>query len=125
MDVEDLEGSYPIHHDLIVEELAEAEIAQQILDAELPHLTSRADDKDSKAKNNSLSMPVPADYPLVANAVGQAEFEQENSVSKPQDEDDKIEVHDTGASTEESEIDKGSLLSHDPSDEEADPEWLA
>ena len=136
LDVRGFGSSYRIYHDLTIEELAEAEITQQIFEAESQQLTSQAGDEGSRAKNNGSSEPVPADYRPIANAIGQDEFHQDNSASKPQDEAeynlgpgtllyDTKEVHDTVTLTEESEIDKGSLLSHDPSDEEADPEWLA
>ena len=136
LDVKSIESSYRLRHSLTVEELAEAKLAQQIFEAESQHRTSAANEDRSKDKNNSLSMPVPADYSSRANGIEQAEFQQEHNIPKLKKDmeysfgqdtqlDDKREVHDTEASTEDSEVDKGSLLSHDPSDEEADPEWLA
>lgn len=104
--------------DLSAGELEEAKNLQQLY--ELPstgHLPEYMED-------NTAPMPSRTpDLPSIPEAIMRSEPKTLTNPSGTYPSNERIPEQDTAPDS--SEEDKGSLLSHDPDDEDADPEWLA
>jgi len=112
---------YPISYDLLPEDLEEARMLQQL--HETNTMSQHPSSPSHQSSPNTADRPRPPDGQ--AHLIEQstraeaADLEHPSPVSPRNDlvEEDSIEA-------ESSESDKGSLLSRDPEDEDAEPEWL-
>lgn len=113
-------------------ELAEARMLQELHEAnrKTPPITISS----QEVQSISLSQPIllrgvsSDDVPLVTRRRGEKEKERRMGISKNDDNDENNENNDNdegGRNNSSSSSDAGSLLSHDPEDDDADPEWIA
>lgn len=104
--------------DLSAGELEEARSLQQLYESQSTgHLPVYKEDN---------TVPVPSrtpDLPSIPESIVRSEPKTLNNPSGTYASNEHIREQDIAS--ESSEEDKGSLLSHDPDDEDADPEWLA
>ncbi|MCJ1282352.1 hypothetical protein MMC26_001675 [Xylographa opegraphella] len=121
-------------HELSEHEFEEARLLQQIHESE--HMREPSPQKDATEQLNDDGPPSSA--PPTEGGATPIAPKQPLTQPPPQDteeagisvepETDGVEsgvLEETAVSDAESEISKGSLLSHDPSDEDAEPEWIA
>ena len=130
------EPSFPpdFHHELNEHELEEARLLQQIHESERSKHTTPQKDVAEEPKDNGASNPAPLteyDAPPTISERPQIQIstqdteETANSVEPDANLAEAGPLVETEVSEAESEISKGSLLSHDPSDEDAEPEWMS
>ena len=111
---EQLEKVFP---DLPAAELEDAKILQQLYESQgAEHLPTAKEDITAPTTSKSPE-PSPVQGTTVAS-------ERETSAN-PSEANPSNECVAENPAPDSSEEDKGSLLSHDPDDEDADPEWLA
>lgn len=112
---EQMEKAFP---DLPAGGLEEARMMQQLYESQSPgHLSASKEDVTAPASSRSPDSPPTRE----ATAVSQRETSTHpNEIYCSND-----RVAEEESAFDSSEEDKGSLLSHDPDDEDADPEWLA
>ncbi|MCJ1436032.1 hypothetical protein MMC27_005410 [Xylographa pallens] len=122
-----------LHHELDDRELEEARLLQQIHESECSKDIGPAEDAVD-VEDDSPSEPAPLieedatpiiSEPMHVLAPDKDTKEAGNSVEAEIDLAGSGRMELAEASDPESEISKGSLLSHDPSDEDADPEWMS
>ena len=112
---EHLDQAFP---NLPVGELEEARILQQFYESQgHGHLPVSKEDVNAPAPCKS------PDSSPIRETAGESEPETSTHPIKAYPSSEPVVVED--AEPDSSEDDKGSLLSHDPDDEDADPEWLA
>ncbi len=105
--------------DLPAGELEEARILQQLYESQgSGHPPTSKEDVPVSAS----APKTPADPPLQEKTAG---FERVTSSHQIEAYPSDEPIADKDSAPDSSEEDKGSLLSHDPDDEDADPEWLA
>ena len=111
---EQSEKAFP---DLPAAELEDARTLQQLYESQGPrHIPIAKEDSTARAISESRQPS-----PVQGNT---AESKRETSAD-PSEANPSNEYVAEDPSPDSSEEDKGSLLSHDPNDEDADPEWLA
>ena len=111
---EQLEKTFP---DLPAAELEDARVLQQLYESQGPrHIPIAKEDSTARATSESRQ-PSP-----VQGNTAESKREISASPSKATTSNESVAEDPAPDSSEE---DKGSLLSHDPDDEDADPEWLA
>lgn len=104
--------------DLSASELEDAKNLQQLYELPLTeHLTVHTEDNTAPVPNR-----IP-DLPATPEAIVRSEPKTVTDPSGTYPSNEHVSEQDTAPDS--SEEDKGSLLSHDPDDEDADPEWLA
>ncbi|MCJ1385812.1 hypothetical protein MMC17_008936 [Xylographa soralifera] len=122
------------HHGLDEREFEEARLLQQIHESERLNDTSSPEDAVEEREDNSSSGLAPlleddatpvVSEPLQMIATIQDTEEAGKSVEPEPRVVESGPLEGAAISDVESEISKGSLLSHDPSDEDAEPEWMS
>ena len=109
---ERLMGALP---DLTLGELEEARILQQLYESQ--HLPM--------SEENVIMLPSTQSPDSIPMQESTAEIEWETSIPRLESYPSNEPMAEENPEPDSSEEDKGSLLSHDPEDEDADPEWLA
>ena len=102
-----------------VAELEDATVLQQLYESQGSRHLPRA--KGGVTAPTTSKSPEPSPVPVQATTVAR---ERETSAN-PSEKTSSNECVAEDPAPDSSEEDKGSLLSHDPDDEDADPEWLA
>ena len=120
-------------HELDDRDFEEARVLQQIHESDRVEDTGPPDDvRDVEDDSSSGLAPLVEDdatlvvsEPLHTQIPAEVIEEAGNLVELEEDLAESGPVEGTAVSDAESEISKGSLLSHDPSDEDAEPEWMS
>ncbi|MCJ1319864.1 hypothetical protein MMC15_005200 [Xylographa vitiligo] len=122
------------HHDLNERELQEARLIQHIHESEHMIDASPQNNTAEEVKDDSASEPAPSEEDDAPSIVSERPLihvptqdtkETANSAEPDTNLAEAGPLVETEVSEAESEISKGSLLSHDPSDEDAEPEWMS
>ena len=118
-----------LDHSVSKHEFAEARMVQQTFENEAPNASSNHTTEVIDTLDTGLSItPSPKDISDPVQGRNTPEPSNEEDSTHDSRNTDKLSQERKSAvaavSEENSETDKGSLLSHDPSDEDADPDWL-
>ena len=139
-----------LNHDLTTDELSEARLLQQLYESTTQQplfstanveesiaevqttggdVQDRTEERGESVRSSSIT-PRESGGPVTEGGEGEGEEEEkeeeegEEEEEAEEEDDDNNNNTEAGRIAEESDEDKESLLSHDPSDDDADPEWL-